>query len=88
MKAKLEAAEKETQIMGDERRELKNHVVEIRVMKEALREEMGKMKELHQLKMHELSEDYNMRLIAAENESIHSKERAKVVQERALGLLQ
>lgn len=57
-------------------------------MKDGLREEIVKMKELHALKLHELSEDFNMRLTSSENESTHAKERAKVIEERAIAILQ
>ena len=74
--------------MADEKREMKAHIVDSRVMKDSLREEIVKMKELHSLKLHELTEDFNMRVTSAENESTHAKERAKVVEERALAILQ
>ena len=88
VRAELDALRKDTEIMADEKREMKAHIVDSRVMKDSLREEIVKMKELHSLKLHELTEDFNMRVTSAENESTHAKERAKVVEERALAILQ
>lgn len=88
VRAELDALRKDAEIMSDEKRELKAHIVESRVMKDSLRDEIVKMKELHALKLHEITEDYNMRVTSSENEAVHAKERAKVVEERALAILQ
>lgn len=87
LRVQTEKAEKQASVLTDERIVLKSQVAEAREMREAMREELGKLKELHQLKLQELSEDYNMRLASAQNESTNSREKAKIVQERALSLL-